>query len=337
MTACISNDSGNSGTSTAGTTVATGTTTTDKNSSSNSPTTGNSGDSETAPATGNNSSSSLSTMGNSGATGTNQATGNNNSSPTPQETLISVTVQKLPDSGNATVTQYEQGVKMLLVSGKKLDLAAPTETFSSKNLPSDNRDTGMNILKSNSDAINKGHGGVKHFKKGNVGIYLRDNELNGWKYQSFGRYYSEDGSQYGFVSVGETTKSLPTKQGEITYRGIAMGDSSADDVVGSGELVADTTLKVNFDTKQLTFNTNMTKGYDGSEVVDYASYNLSGTSTLNEKSSAFNGEVRAADGSSGTFKGSFYGNDASEIGGTFDLKGNNHSYIGGFGAKEVTK
>ncbi|KAE9534668.1 hypothetical protein A1D25_06375 [Ursidibacter arcticus] len=339
MTACISNDSGNPGASTAGTTVAAGTTTTDNNNSSNSSTTGNSGDSETTPTTGNNSSSSSSTMGNSGGAETAPATENKNPSPKPQEASISITVQKLPDAGNATVAQYEQGIQKLLVSGKELNLANPVKQINSQNIDKDNSDTGMNILKKHPDAIAKGHGGVKHFGNDKAGIYLRDNDLNGWKYQSFGRYYNEDGNQYGFVSIGQTTQELP-KEGEITYRGIAMGDATLDDnrVVGSGEIVANTELVANFGTKQLTFITIETKGFDGIDVKDYSSnYDLTGTSTLKANSSMFEGTVKTASGTNGTFKGSFYGNDASEIGGTFDIKGNTQTYTGGFGAKDITK
>lgn len=231
--------------------------------------------------------------------------------------------------------QYQDSIKKFVVKSDKLAFT-PNETFDSVTLSAENSDTGMNILKLDPTAINKGHGSVKHFVDGDKHLYLRNNETNGWLYQSFGRYVDINNRDMALISVGENTREIPL-QGSATYTGIAMGDAmlNGDYAAGSGEIVSNVKVDVDFANKTLKFASSDTKGLtENKEIVDYNNFNLTGSAKWNGAESKFMGSVSTSAGETGKLEGAFYGPKAEEIGGTFDVKGATQEYQGGFGAKQ---
>lgn len=169
----------------------------------------------------------------------------------------------------------------------------------------------------------------------------RDSWVN-WNYQTFGvwQHTTVVGPtatvEIGAISAGSPSpvSGIPTT-GTASYAGVAAGIY----VDPTGELfstAATLTSSADFLSRRLSFNTVGTTTVNASGATAAApDLNLSGTLGYGVSSNQFSGAVSSAGGTlNGTAVGKFYGPNAEEIGGTYELSdGGVETMIGGFGAK----
>lgn len=242
---------------------------------------------------------------------------------------------------------YKQEIEKLLVNGTQFLLLSTGQVKGVESITGQSTDdVGLHLVKNNISNVLSGLGKIRELNSYKEGVgsvlLLRDPETNGWKHQSFGRYSGTSNGRIGYISFGEQSQNLPTS-GEITYQGIAWGDAKEKQNSDftpvnsvSGELAATLELKANFSNKTLEFKTKDTKGYQlNGGVQDYAKFDLTGNASWNSGEKAFTGTVKTTDNATGTLKGSFYGPNAIEVGGTFGIKADSIIYQGGFGGKQV--
>ncbi|GGK56314.1 transferrin-binding protein-like solute binding protein [Amphritea balenae] len=169
-----------------------------------------------------------------------------------------------------------------------------------------------------------------------------DPSLN-WNYQTFGVWQDTSVSgttitnHRGVASLGRVSpvSGIPTS-GSATYTGLASGFFS--DINGNPHLF-DSTLsaQASFSARSISFTTSATTTINENtlNITSEPGLNLSGNLFYNSGSNQFSGSLSTANGYlDGTATGRFYGSNAEEIGGTFDLRGSaSESMLGGFGAK----
>jgi hypothetical protein len=161
-------------------------------------------------------------------------------------------------------------------------------------------------------------------------IGFADPEVNGFTYQTYGAWLTgnEDSGRVGAFSVGNETAAadIPSSS-TATFKGTAAGiyaDAAGEDDIMS----ADAALDVNFATKTAQFSTSNTVLAKGGAAGDL---DMSGDLAIG--ASGLTGNIKTADNSmSGTADGRFYGPGAAEVGGTFELRGQNGAMAGGYGA-----
>ncbi|WP_432474561.1 transferrin-binding protein-like solute binding protein [Amphritea sp. HPY] len=165
-----------------------------------------------------------------------------------------------------------------------------------------------------------------------------------WNYQTFGVWQDISVSdttittQRGVVSVGRASPAfgIPTEDG-ATYEGLASGFYTDAD----GKLLlfdSALTAEANFAARSISFTTSGTTAINDNPVgiTSRDDLNLTGNLFYNAGSNQFTGTLTNNGSLSGTATGRFYGSNAEEIGGTFDLNGSGlESMLGGFGAKEI--
>ncbi|WP_234896807.1 transferrin-binding protein-like solute binding protein [Sinorhizobium meliloti] len=119
-------------------------------------------------------------------------------------------------------------------------------------------------------------------------------------------------------------RDVPTSS-TATFKGTAGGIYV--DTVGYDVMSADAALDVDFGDNTARFRTNNTRLEAGGTAA-----NLDMSGKLDIAAGGLSGNIATADQSmSGTVDGRFYGSGAQEVGGTFDLKGNNATMVGGYG------
>jgi len=166
-----------------------------------------------------------------------------------------------------------------------------------------------------------------------------------WNYQTFGVWQdisvsdSTITTQRGVISAGRASPAsgIPTNGG-ATYEGLASGFYS--DAAGNPLLFGSTlTAEANFTARSISFTTSGTTVINDNPVsiTSRDDLNLNGILLYGANSNQFSGPLTNVDESlSGWATGRFYGSNAEEIGGTFDLSGSGlESMLGGFGAKEL--
>ncbi|MGC7560507.1 transferrin-binding protein-like solute binding protein [Pasteurella sp. PK-2025] len=260
-------------------------------------------------------------------------------------------IQGSQNKNNEPINPQEiEKIEKLLVGENKLLLLSAGETQDTESITGKaTDDVGLHLVKNKVSDVLEGLGKIKtftDFKNGsNTLLVLRDPQTNGWKHHSFGRYTIPNTGKTGYFSFGEQSQNLPAS-GTITYKGIVWGDAGEKQGDSlrpvnsvSGELAATFELKANFDNKTLEFKTTNTKGYSLQEqkAVDYSKFDLTGTAKWDNGQKSFIGTVNTKDNinENGTLKGSFYGPNAIEVGGTFGIQTNDKFYQGGFGGKQV--
>lgn len=150
-----------------------------------------------------------------------------------------------------------------------------------------------------------------------------------FEYQNLGTW--TNGEETGRISVASV--GLPTAPNDLpgvtaTYSGYATGISERD-----GEMfytVAGATVRTNFATATLSTTDTMKISLDTEVQSSASDHDLSGT--LQISGSGLSGKVTSGVGS-GTASGSFYGPQAAEVGGTFEVSGTGEVHIGAFGAR----
>lgn len=172
--------------------------------------------------------------------------------------------------------------------------------------------------------------------------------LNGWNYQSFGVWITGRGQgsgTAGVISVGSTTPANAVPQvGRATYVGSAGGLYLGP----TGEYAltaANMSAQVNFGARTVDFQTRNTVAATpdmiGASIAPVAAgaLDVAGRLTYAAGSNRFTGpvtSVSSSDGTpmTGTAVGQFYGPNANEIGGTFNVNGAGmEGYVSGFGGR----
>ena len=162
-----------------------------------------------------------------------------------------------------------------------------------------------------------------------------------WEYQTFGIWVTgmqATSGKFGATSVGATTigSAIP-KTGSATFNGYSGGLYTKDGTT-KYVTVSDMKMVANFSNESLTFSTSSTNIAETTATnpvwVAAPDLNMNGTLKYNKGVNKFSGDVTAT-GLAGTSTGHFYGPKAEELGGVFDLKGSNGTYIGAYGAKQV--
>jgi len=167
------------------------------------------------------------------------------------------------------------------------------------------------------------------------------NSTLGWNYQTFGvwnRVTAATSFDAGVFSVGNPTpgSAVPTT-GTATFNGLANGffvDSTKSALFTTAKMTA----SANFATQMITFATTntLTVNLSTPAGVGIASpgLNLTGSFSYPAGTNLFNGNVSSANGMTGSAIGRFYGPNAQEIGGMYNLSGTAGSMIGSFGGKQ---
>ena len=163
----------------------------------------------------------------------------------------------------------------------------------------------------------------------------------GWNYQTFGvwdRMSSSTSFDAGVFSVGAATPgaAVPTT-GTGNFSGIANGffvNSSGTAFFTTANMTANT----DFSARTITFSTANTQTVNLSTPTGAgtpnSSLNLNGTFTWTAGNNLFSGSLNTAGNAmTGTGNGRFYGPNAEELGGTYNLTGGGNSMLGSFGGK----
>jgi|GEM_PF-613014 len=163
----------------------------------------------------------------------------------------------------------------------------------------------------------------------------------GWSYQTYGvwatGYTQLGGGTFGSLSVGsETALASVPSTGTANFIGTSGGIYNTP-AGNANFVVADMNANVNFSTRQIalsTTNTNVASN-NFTTFTPNNQLNLNGTLQIISGENRFSGSV-ATPGNvmTGNATGQFYGPTASEIGGTYGVKGSGlESMVGGFGGK----
>jgi hypothetical protein len=161
----------------------------------------------------------------------------------------------------------------------------------------------------------------------------------GWDYQSFGvwvtGYAQAGGGTFGALSVGSQTAaaSIPAS-GVFTYSG-SSGGIYTNTAGNPSFTVADMSASVNFASRQINFSTSNTNVVSNNftTFTPNNQLDMNGTLQITSGENRFFGAVNT-NAMTGSATGQFYGPSASEIGGTYGVKGAGlESMVGAFGGK----
>lgn len=160
----------------------------------------------------------------------------------------------------------------------------------------------------------------------------------GWDYQTYGVWVTGEGAgsgTAGAVSAGNVTAvtGIPAT-GTAVFYGNALGIfgmTGAPAYLTASAMSANT----NFASRSIAFSTSGTvaSSFNGGGAFSAPGLNMSGNLTYGAGVNQFSGAVTASNGMSGSAVGKFYGPNANEIGGTYNLSGGGAFMGGGFGGK----
>ena len=160
----------------------------------------------------------------------------------------------------------------------------------------------------------------------------------GWDYQTYGVWVTGEGTgsgTAGAVSAGNVTAvtGIPAT-GTAVFSGNALGVFG---IVGAPAYLtaAAMSANTNFGSRTIAFATSGTvaSSFNGGGAFSAPGLNMSGNLTYGAGVNQFSGAVTASNGMSGSAVGKFYGPNANEIGGTYNLSGGGAFMGGGFGGK----
>lgn len=171
---------------------------------------------------------------------------------------------------------------------------------------------------------------------------LIDPKVSSWNYQTFGAWRTGFGAGLGViggVSAGLKTEGIkvPTVGG-ATFTGKLLGAYVAASGIASF-VEGVVTVVPDFASRSLAFTTSSTNEYNLSNGATFSAskLNMSGTLAYSSGVNSFSGAVVApVAGLTGTASGAFYGPNAEELGGVFNVKASSgmESYSGSFGASK---
>lgn len=190
--------------------------------------------------------------------------------------------------------------------------------------------------------------------------YLRDPVAAGWSYNTFGVFQEKRGNSdvRGYQSIGIKTKTSAKDRkeadenfddktylkdgylpyyGRATYTGIGHAYHNDEQVTMNVKVDADFHDRhLNFETSNATAHTFEKEGHLTRVRPDL---DLKGAADWAADVADFRGKVHNVGGNlEGQLEGSFYGDNAAEVGGVYGLHGKDKegkpvNYVGGFGAK----
>lgn len=161
-----------------------------------------------------------------------------------------------------------------------------------------------------------------------TGVFYYEPSVGGFEYQNFGTWTQGDASgRIATASVGLPTAADDLPAVTASYSGFAIGYSARDGVLYYTE--ANAAVRTDFATATLTTTDTVKVSLETEAVSSAPDHDLSGTLQVN--GSGLSGTVTSGMGS-GTASGSFYGPQAAEVGGTFEVSGDG-VYTGAFGAR----
>jgi len=162
---------------------------------------------------------------------------------------------------------------------------------------------------------------------------------NKWEYQTYGAWMvgqtATTTPTFGSVSMGaQTAGSAIPLTGTATFEGSAGGiyvDASTKKYTASSDMK----MVADFTNRSLSFETTGSKTRLDSigNPIAANDLNMQGTLKYLPGVNKFVGTVDAT-GLSGSSTGYFYGPNAEEVGGVFDLKGTGGTYVGAYGGKK---
>ena len=163
-----------------------------------------------------------------------------------------------------------------------------------------------------------------------------------WKYQSIAVWTEPDSGsgKYGGMSVGSTTSGSSIPSGSATFTGFAGGFYS--DASNNVHVVqSNFSATANFGSRSIAVSTTDSRkqlfnGNDGSfaSSQDDATLNFTGTLSYSPNENSLSGTLTTNSGMSGPSSSKFYGPNAEEIGGAFNMTGGSQTFVGAFGAKQ---
>ncbi|MFY0662447.1 MAG: transferrin-binding protein-like solute binding protein [Shimia sp.] len=156
-------------------------------------------------------------------------------------------------------------------------------------------------------------------------------------HQTFGMWANGVGTSSGSVSVGSfgdrtATADMPSS-GSATYSGRSVGMVVTTD---GRALVAESQVGVttsDFSSVSVASTNTYVRNLSGGNAWRGQHLDFAGTGTVdgNGFTANINGVVAFSAGDSGTMNGAFYGDNAEEVGGTFEMNGAIGNYTGAFG------
>ncbi|MDU8942821.1 transferrin-binding protein-like solute binding protein [Ovoidimarina sediminis] len=158
---------------------------------------------------------------------------------------------------------------------------------------------------------------------------------NGFEYQNYGAWVTGLNSGSGTIGAGTTgVKTTTTQTADGTYMGNSLGiavDKTTGELWETQSTVAVTTSQ-NFTKAEIS--SSGTSGERLNAAAGLAPLGDLDFSSTAPADIANNGFIATIDGTevSGTSQGTFYGQFAPEVGGTFDSSTANWNYIGSYGA-----
>lgn len=239
--------------------------------------------------------------------------------------LVEGTVSEKPTISGSTDGAITNATSENISFDSKNQIVLKPAFFNGSSTGDSGYDAGMNTLK-NGQIKNKVFSGVKGLAgSDNTVIFLRDPAAAGFKYQSFGQVFDTSGYA-GYVSVGKIFTPADTATVQATYKGGAMGTYD-----GASEVVSDMTAKLNWGATAKTLDVEMTNSHISTDnitrseyvpVTKDARFDMKETLTWNSADKMFKND---------TVKGSLYGDNAAEVGGTFSKEIEGKVYQGAFG------
>ncbi len=157
-------------------------------------------------------------------------------------------------------------------------------------------------------------------------------------HQSYGLWVSGSGTDSGRIGVGSfghrTARSDMPGSGTATYRGNSIGVVATAD---HRDLLLESDVQIetsDFSNVTIASGNTTARQLEGGNAWLANQYNFAGTGTIsgNGFTADLVGTGAVTAGATGQAQGNFYGDDASEVGGTFELNGS-MTYLGAFGAE----
>lgn len=165
-----------------------------------------------------------------------------------------------------------------------------------------------------------------------------DADYSGWDYQSFGTWRTGVGTGSGYV--GSTSAGFITpfndipQSGTARYAGRSLGqyvDPNGLDYISTSAVEATADFSRRFIELSSSGTVLIDPYFD--EVISSPGLDMSGTLSFDRANNIGSGQISTSSGLAGRADSRFYGPNAEEIGGIFDLKGSGlETYTGAFGA-----
>ena len=162
-----------------------------------------------------------------------------------------------------------------------------------------------------------------------------------WNYQTYGAWSTGLGTGSGYVAVtsvgNETLSSSIPASGPAVFNGFSSGFALTTDGERSVIVSSDFQATADFVSREVSFAASNSEAafLNTFEIIDGRIFDYSGTVTYNSGTNLLVGSLNTSEGISSTVTAQFYGPNAEELGGVFEVSSPNDvgAYIGSFGAK----